>query len=86
MYVARKFRNGGDIGWILKNEKEFKFVRPIAPSSATTTKRSQDIIEQDIYKEQIVMLVSRQERCIKEQDKLYLFIWGQCSDNMQSKL
>ncbi len=53
VYIAANFRHGGDIGWFLKHEKEFQFIRPSPPTSSTTTTRAQDSLEQDIYKEQI---------------------------------
>ena len=86
VFVASKFRNGGDIGWMLKYEKEFTLEKPTQPISTTTTTRSQDAIDQDIYKEQIKMYVSRKERYVENKDKLYSVIWGQCSDSIQSKL
>ena len=86
VYVAGNFRHGGDIGWMLKHEKEFQFVRPNPPSSTSTTTRSQDSLEQDIYKEQIKGFVTRKQKYDENKDKLYAVIWGQCSENMQSKL
>ena len=86
VYVAGNFRNGGDVGWMIKHEKEFVFTRPTQPSSTSTTTRSQDSLEQDIHKEQVKMYVSRRERYVENKDKLYSVIWGQCSDTIQSKL
>ena len=71
---------------MLKHEKEYTFNKPSQPSSSGATTRSQDAIEQDIYKEQIKMYVSRRERYMENKDKLYSVIWGQCSDTIQSKL
>ena len=86
VFVASKFRNGGDIGWMLKHEKEYTFDKPSQPNNSGTTTRSQDALDQDIYKEQIKMYVSRRERYMENKDKLYSVIWGQCSDTIQSKL
>ena len=86
VFVASKFRNGGNIGWMLKHEKEYTFDKPSQPNSPGTTTRSQDALEQDIYKEQIKMYVSRRERYMENKDKLYSVIWDQCSDTIQSKL
>ena len=40
VFVASKFRNGGDIGWILKHEKEFILSKPTQPNNNTTTTQS----------------------------------------------
>lgn len=86
VYVAANFRHGGDIGWMLKHEKEFQFTRPSPPSSTPTTTRAQDSVDQDIYKEQIKGYVARKQKYDENKDKLYSVIWGQCSDNMQSRI
>ncbi len=86
VYVAANFRHGGDIGWMLKHEKEFQFTRPNPPTSTSTTTRSQDSLDQDIYKEQIKGYVARKQKYDENKDKLYSVIWGQCSDSMQSRI
>ena len=83
VYVASKFRNGGDIVWMLKHEEEFNFIPPSAPR---ITRSNENTVEQDIYKEQVKMFVSRRERYNENKDKLFPLIWGQCSNSMQSKL
>ena len=62
VYAANKLRNGGDIVWLLKNEREFEISRPRAPNIPRSTRNNDNInqVEMDIYKENIKVFVSRQ--------------------------
>ena len=86
VYVAGKFRNGGDIGWMIKFEKEFVLDRPTQPANAGTRTRAQESMDQDIHREQVKMYVTRGEQYTENKDKLYSVLWGQCSNTIQSKL
>ena len=82
VYAANKLRNGGDIVWLLKNEREFEINRPVAPDIPRTTRTADNNnqVEMDIYKENIKVYVSRQNRYQENKEKMYSVIWGQCSD------
>ena len=40
VYVTSKFRNGGDVVWMLKHEEEFNFVPPDAPRATQSNENT----------------------------------------------
>ena len=88
VYATSKLWNGGDIVWLLKNEREFEIDRPVAPDIPRSTRTGDNInqVEMDIYKENIKVYVSRQNRYQENKEKMYSVIWGQCSSSLQSKI
>ena len=75
IFASNKFRNGGDIGWMLKNEEEFNFSKPIKPNPPKQE-------DEDIHKERVKIFVSRKDRYEENKEweiSIHTFVAYECS-------
>jgi hypothetical protein len=91
-HILKTFPKGGDIGQALTTMKPFDFEpllpEPVEPSTEINLARRQAIDQRNelFLQSKIILYVKRIDTCEDNLVKAYVFIWDQCSRNLQRKI